>query len=129
MNFFANMPKDPFADDPNDPASFVEDDEHNELVDPITAEERFALNRDLELVQEFAKHLSPRGIDGIFMFCEDCEEPHFYEWDIMASNMKSMLNDELSAVHEPGAEPDPNRYVPWEYAVGFIDGLNSHRFG
>src|SRR5690625_6477707 len=89
------MPKDPFADDPNDPASFIEDDEH---VEPLTAEERFALNRDLELVQEFAKHLSPRGIDGIFMFCEDCEEPHFYEWDIMASNMKSMLNDELSAV-------------------------------
>ena len=75
MNFFANMPKDPFADDPNDPASFIEDDEH---VEPLTAEERFALNRDLELVQEFAKHLSPRGIDGIFMFCEDCEEPHFY---------------------------------------------------
>ena len=46
----------------------------------------------------------------------------------MASNMKSMLNDELSAVHEPGAEPDHNRYVPWEYAVGFIDGMHSHRF-
>ena len=46
----------------------------------------------------------------------------------MASNMKRMLNDELSAVHEPGAEPDPNRYVPWEYAVGFIDGMHSHRF-
>ncbi|WP_394286092.1 DUF5319 family protein, partial [Corynebacterium kefirresidentii] len=33
MNFFANMPRDPFADDPNDPASFLEEDEQ---VMPLT---------------------------------------------------------------------------------------------
>ena len=28
-------------------------------------------------------------------------------------------------VHEPGAEPDPMRYVPWDYAVGYLDGMDS----
>src|SRR5699024_8133995 len=110
-------------------SSLIEDDEHAEQVGPLTADARFALTRDLELVQESARHLSPRIIDGRSKFSEDCEAPHFREGDIIAASTKSMLNDELSAVHEPGAEPDPNRYVPWEYAVDFIDGMHSHRFG
>ena len=75
VNFFANMPRDPFADDPNDPASFLEEDDH---VEPLSEEDRLAVIHDLAMVQEFARVLSPRGIDGIFFFCEDCEENHFY---------------------------------------------------
>ena len=63
VNFFANMPRDPFADDPNDPASFLEEDEQ---VMPLSEEERLAIIHDLALVQEFARVLGPRGIDGIF---------------------------------------------------------------
>lgn len=120
MNFFANMPRDPFADDPNDPASFLEEDEQFE---PLSPEERLALTNDLRLVEEFARALRPRGVDGIFFFCEDCEVDHFYEWEIMAANMRATLNDELAPVHEPGAQPDPTRYVPWDYALGYLDGM------
>ncbi|QCB27757.1 DUF5319 domain-containing protein [Corynebacterium endometrii] len=122
MNFFANMPKDPFADDPNDPASFIDDDE--QMV-PLTQEEKVAIIHDLALVQEFAKALGPRGIDGIFFLCDDCEEHHFYEWDIIASNMKATLAGEMAPVHEPSAQPDPTRYVPWDYALGYMDGLDA----
>ena len=122
VNFFANMPRDPFADDPNDPASFLEEEAQAE---PLSNEERVGLIRDLALVEEFARHLGPRGIDGIFFLCEDCDEYHYYEWDIMASNMRATLNGELAPVHEPGAEPNPMRYVPWDYAFGFMDGLDA----
>ncbi|MDY3128169.1 MAG: DUF5319 domain-containing protein [Corynebacterium sp.] len=124
MNFFANMPQDPFADDPNDPASFIEDDEQ---VEPISELERLELMTELAMVQQFAQVLPAHGIDGVFMFCEDCEEPHYYDWDIMISNIEAMINDQLAAVHEPSAEPNPMRYVPWEYAMGFVDGLNAHQ--
>ena len=107
VNFFANMPRDPFADDPNDPASFLEEDEQ---VMPLTDDDRIAIIHDLALVQKFASILGPRGIDGIFFLCEDCQENHFYEWDIMAANMRATLEGELAPVHEPGAEPDPSRY-------------------
>lgn len=120
VNFFANMPRDPFADDPNDPASFLEEDEQ---VMPLTDDDRIAIIHDLALVQKFASILGPRGIDGIFFLCEDCQENHFYEWDIMAANMRATLKGELAPVHEPGAEPDPSRYVPWDYALGYLDGL------
>lgn len=123
VNFFANMPpRDPFADDPNDPpASFLEEED---TVEPLSPEERAAVEHDLKLVQEFARVLGPpRGVDGVFFFCEDCGEDHFYEWDIMAANMRSTLGNELAPVHEPGAQPDPSRYVPWDYALGYLDGL------
>ena len=35
MNYDDMMPLDPFADDPNDPASFIEDDE---IVEPLSPE-------------------------------------------------------------------------------------------
>ncbi len=122
MNIFPNMPLDPFADDPNDPASFLEEEES---APPLTDEDRLHLLRDLAFVEDFARHLGPRQIDGVFFLCEDCEENHYYEWDIMAANIRATLAGGLAPVHEPGAEPDPSRYVPWDYALGFLDGLDA----
>ena len=64
------MPRDPFADDPNDPASFIEDDE---APTPLTPEEREAVLRDLAQTREFKLVLEPRGILGITFVCEDCD--------------------------------------------------------
>lgn len=114
------MPRDPFADDPNDPASFLEEEE---TMEPLTPEERMHIEQDLRLVHEFARVLGPRGIDGVFFLCDDCSEDHFYSWAIMADNMRATLNNELAPVHEPGAQPDPSRYVPWDYALGYLDGV------
>ena len=115
------MPRDPFADDPNDPASFIEDDE---VVEPLSAEERQAVLRDLAQTREFKLVLEPRGILGINFLCEDCEEVHYYDWDIMITNMIASLQGELPPVREPSAEPNPRAYVPWDYALGYLDGLD-----
>ncbi|KQB87461.1 DUF5319 domain-containing protein [Corynebacterium lowii] len=120
MNFDSQMPLDPFADDPNDPASFLAGDEP---MPPLTDEERLGIERDLALVHEFKALLEPKGILGIFFFCEDCEENHYFSWDILAANMRATLENTLSPVHEPGAAPDIHAYVPWDYALGYLDGM------
>lgn len=119
MNY--EMPMDPFANDPNDPASFLED----EAVPELSESERLEHVRDLIAVEQFSRRLSPYGFDGVMFLCGDCNNTHFYEWDIMAANIRALLAGELPPVHEPGAEVDPHRYVPWEYAQGFLDGLNA----
>ena len=120
------MPRDPFADDPNDPASFLEDDD--EPLPPLTAEERAQIEQDLALTAEFRRVLQPHGINGVFFFCEDCQENHYYDWEIMAANMRATLAGELGPVHEPSAQPRPEAYVPWDYCLGYLDGLNAPRF-
>ena len=116
------MPRDPFADDPHDPASFLEADEP---MPPLSEEERIGVQQDLELVWEFRRVLTPRGILGIFFLCEDCDDHHYYDWDIMVANMVATLADELAPVHEPSARPDVSAYVPWDYALGYLDGLEA----
>lgn len=120
VNFDAQMPRDPFADDPNDPASFLDADEP---MPPLTEEEREGIIQDLSLVRRFREVLGPRGIRGIFFFCEDCAVNHYYDWEILAANMRATLADELSPVHEPGAEPEVTAYVPWDYCLGYLDGM------
>ncbi len=122
VNYDDMMPLDPFADDPNDPASFIEDDE---VVEPLTPEERRDVTRDLAQVREFRKVLSPRGILGVFFTCEDCEQLHYYNWEIMEQNMLASLRGELPPVHEPSAQPNVEAYVPWDYALGYLDGLDA----
>lgn len=116
------MPLDPFKDDPNDPASFIEDDE---VVEPLSAQERVGVIRDLAQVREFKDVLRPRGILGIYFLCDDCEEMHYYDWEIMEQNMVATLNGELPPVHEPSAQPNIDAYVPWDYALGYLDGLDA----
>jgi hypothetical protein len=124
VNYDSQMPLDPFADDPNDPASFLDPEEP---APPLTDEERLHITQDLALVARFREELTPHGILGIFFLCEDCDDLHYYDWDIMASNMAATLRGELAPVHEPSVEPDVNAYVPWDYAVGFLDGINAPR--
>ncbi|NLZ58403.1 MAG: DUF5319 domain-containing protein [Corynebacterium sp.] len=118
------MPRDPFADDPNDPASFLTDHD-DEPMEPLSEEEHKHVEQDLKLVTEFKRVLRPRGIEGIFFMCEDCDEFHYYDWDIMASNMRATLAGELSPVHEPSMQPNVEAYVPWDYCLGHLDGPES----
>lgn len=114
------MPRDPFADDPNDPASFLDAEDP---MPPLSQEEREGIVQDLNLVMRFKETLEPRGVLGIFFLCEDCQVNHYYDWDILAANMRATLADDLSPVHEPGAQPDVSAYVPWDYCLGYLDGL------
>ena len=69
--------------------------------------------------------LKPRGILGIHFLCEDCDQMHYYDWEIMEQNMIATLNGELPPVHEPSAQPNVTAYVPWDYAMGYLDGLEA----
>ncbi|MGX0629282.1 hypothetical protein Caferm_00015 [Corynebacterium afermentans subsp. afermentans] len=120
MNYDDMMPLDPFADDPNDPASFIEDDEHAE---PLSPAERVAVIQDLSHVRDAKRILKPRGILGVSFLCEDCDQVHYYDWEIMEQNMIASLNNQLPPVHEPSAQPSIEAYVPWDYAMGYLDGL------
>ncbi|WP_165857992.1 DUF5319 domain-containing protein [Corynebacterium alimapuense] len=122
MNYDSQMPLDPFAGDPNDPASFLDADEP---APPLTDEERVGILHDLSVVAKCKKKLQPRGILGVFFLCEDCDDFHYYDWDIMAANMTATLAGELSPVHEPSLQPDVSAYVPWDYAQGYLDGLDA----
>ena len=125
VSFDPLMPRDPFADDPMDPASFLEND--YDPLPPLSDEERAQVQHDLHLVAKFKKELQPHGVIGVFFTCEDCDQPHYYDWDIMAANMRATLAGEVSPVHEPTINPDPHAYVTWDYCLGYLDGIHSRR--
>jgi len=117
------MPPDPFAGDPHDPASFLEPDE-GYSDEPVSEEERILLREDLANVRRFRSLLEPRGVRGISMLCEDCDELHYYDWPIILANISTILSGEAVPVHEPSAAPDPDFYVSWEYCAGYADAVD-----
>lgn len=116
------MPLDPFADDPNDPASLLDPAEDD--YPPLDAEEISALESDLVSVRKFRRLLEPRGVRGVSMLCDDCEEMHFYDWGIIESNIATLLEHRILPVHEPGMQPNPEQYVTWDYCVGYADAMD-----
>ena len=106
--------------DPLDPFGFDDDDASSA---PIDEEERAALLEDLADLAEFREALEPRGFRGVVIACPDCEEDHFFSWSLLRENLEHILERGEPRVHEPAFEPDVDRYVPWDYARGFVDGL------
>ena len=92
---------------------------------PINEEERELLQQDLTDVQVLKELLGPRGLKGAVFFCPDCDEDHFLGWDLLAGNLKELLEEGESPVHEPAFNPDPHEYVSWDYARGVLDGYES----
>ncbi|MFN2588910.1 MAG: DUF5319 family protein [Actinomycetota bacterium] len=92
---------------------------------PINEEERELPQQDLTDVQVLKELLGPRGLKGAVFFCPDCDEDHFLGWDLLAGNLKELLEEGESPVHEPAFNPDPHEYVSWDYARGFLDGYES----
>lgn len=117
-------PLDPFAGDPHDPAAQLpmplEDDADEP---PLTAQEREELISDLADLEGFRALLEPRDVLGIAVECEDCGERHYMDWDLVVGNLRSLLTVGRTRVHEPAFAPDPMRYVSWEYARGYADGV------
>ncbi|MDQ5815957.1 MAG: DUF5319 domain-containing protein [Actinomycetota bacterium] len=105
----------------SDPTGSFDDEPEQE----ITEEEREALRQDLVDVQVLKEVLGPKGLKGTVFYCPDCDEDHYLAWDLLAGNLKEMLEQGESPVHEPAFEPDPDEYVSWDYARGFLDGYES----
>ncbi len=115
-------PLDPFLGDPNDPAQLLDD---VEPVEPLTEEERVEILADLEELHRFRRILEPRGMDGVLVECGDCGELHYFAWDLMAANLRSLLREGRTHVHEPAFSPDPAAYVTWDYARGYTDAVHT----
>ena len=64
------------------------------------------------------------GIRGLVIECEDCHEPHYFDWDLLRGNLRHLLGSGRPRVHEPAYDPDPDHYVTWEYARGYADGVH-----
>jgi hypothetical protein len=103
--------------------SDAEDNRDDE--EPLDEEERELLQQDLVDVRVLKELLGPKGIKGTEFYCPDCEEEHYLTWDLLAGNLQEILEAGESPVHEPAFEPDPDEYVKWDYARGFLDGYES----
>lgn len=115
-------PLDPFRDDPVDPATDL--DESDEEIEPLTEDERTDVEEDLSDLEVFEALLAPAGIRGLVIDCEDCHEPHYFDWALLRSNLRHLLESGRPRVHEPAFNPDPDHYVSWEYARGYTDGVH-----
>ena len=116
-------PVDPFAGDPDDPARALEalDEDPEVATEPLSPDEREDVLGDLEDLEVFEALLSPRGVRGLAVDCEDCREPHYFAWDLLRGNLRHLLDRGTTRVHEPAFSPDPADYVTWDYARGFAD--------
>jgi hypothetical protein len=103
----------------------MKDHDENFEEEPLDDEEREALRQDLIDVQVLKEVLGPKGLKGTVFYCVDCEEDHYLTWDLLAGNLQEILDAGESPVHEPAFEPDPDEYVKWDYARGFLDGYES----
>jgi hypothetical protein len=112
------LPQDPFAGDPHDPARALDDEAVHE---PLLPDEREGVLADLEDVEVFEALLGPRGIQGVAADCADCDQTHYFSWDLLRANLRHLLDAGTTAVHEPALEPEPADYVSWDYARGFVD--------
>lgn len=120
-----DQPIDPFAGDPHDPAAELAalDDEPDEVPEPLSADERQEVVADLADLDGFQALLEARGVRGLVVDCEGCEEPHYFAWDLLRSNLRHLLDAGETRVHEPAWSPDPVDYVSWDYARGYADAI------
>ncbi len=118
-------PRDPFLEDPDDPSLALYDlhEDDRAPLEPLTEAERDGLLADLDAVAEFRRLLGPRGVRGLVVECDDCGELHYFGWDLMAENLRALLGEGRTHVHEPAYAPDPADYVSWDYARGYVDAV------
>ncbi|GHE40002.1 hypothetical protein GCM10017673_48000 [Streptosporangium violaceochromogenes] len=115
-----DVPRDPFADDPDDPAAALG---ASDAPEPLTSAERDEAMTDLADVEVFRSMLEPNGVLGLVLDCPECGERHYFDWDLLYGNLRQMIENGRPQVHEPAFEPSPANYVTWEYARGYADGV------
>ena len=123
------LPPDPFAGDPSDPSRVFDalgpehfgHDVMGSEDTPLDEDERDEVVADLGDLAVFQALLAPRGVRGVVVDCEDCEEQHFHDWDLERASLQQLLDEGQMRPHEPPFDPDPASYVTWEYCRGFAD--------
>ena len=97
---------------------------HEATSEPLSPQDREEILVDMEDLEVFQTLLEPRGIRGLLVDCGECEEQHFFEWELLRSNLRHLL-DAGRARARAGLRPEPTDYVAWDYARGFADGVLS----
>ena len=115
------LPPDPFSGDPHDPARELAELDDPAPRTPLPPDEREQVLGDLEDAEVFEALLSPRGVRGVVATCAECDEPHYFTWDLLRDSLRHLLAVGTTPVHEPASAPDPAEYVSWDYARGFAD--------
>lgn len=115
-------PLDPFLDDPDDPAALLDD---MEPAQPLGPEELADVRADIAELEEFRTVLGPIGVKGIIVECGDCGDQHYFAWALMTANLRALLGEGRTHVHEPAFAPDPESYVSWDYARGYADAVTA----
>ena len=115
-------PLDPFLDDPDDPASLLDDAEPAAAADRRRARGR---RSPTSPSSRPSGRPAPQGVEGISVDCADCGEQHYFGWDLMAANLRALLGEGRTHVHEPAFSPDPDAYVSWDYARGYTDAVQA----
>ena len=116
-------PVDPFSGDPLDPARELAalDADSGEAEEPLSPQAREDVLEDLADLEVFEALLASRGVRGLVVACEQCEQPHWFGWDLLRANLRHLLDSGRHRVHEPAFAPEPSDYVTWDYARGFTD--------
>lgn len=114
-------PLDPFLDDPDDPTAALPD---AEPIEPLSDEERADVLADLQELAQFRRALEPRGVEGISVECADCGEQHYFGWDLMEANLRALIGQGRTHIHEPAFDPQHDSYVSWDYARGYTDATH-----
>jgi hypothetical protein len=100
------------------------DDAFEDLDGPVLDDHESAMvHQDLTDLENFEATFRAEGYRGVAVWCQDCAEDHFYPWDMLRENLHLLLETGETPVHEPAFEPDPDEYIPWEYARGYVDAL------
>ncbi len=100
-----------------------DDEDEWEASAPLPDDESRLVSQDLDDLEAFERVFADEGIKGVSMWCHDCEDEHFYRWDLLRGSLTTLLETGEIPVHEPAFSPDPDEYVPWEYARGYVDAL------
>ena len=59
-------------------------DEHDDVPQPRLGRQEAALiRRDLDDLAAFRHTFEPEGFKGVSLFCVDCAEEHYYEWQML----------------------------------------------
>lgn len=122
----ADGPRDPFLDDPNDPSGALgalDGPGGPVAAEVLTDDDREGVALDLDALAEFRRVLGPQGVRGLVVECDDCGELHYFGWNLLIANLRSLLGEGRSNVHEPAYAPDPADYVSWDYARGYVDAV------
>ncbi len=101
-------PIDPFAGDPADPSrelADLDDVEPEEPGDALSATEREDVLEDLADLEIYQTLLTPLGVRGLVIECEDCHEPHYVDWDLRRANLRHLLTSGRPRVRSGRAGP------------------------